>query len=91
MFPHEIVKTNQFNPIINGTPKINGPKLLPYSYEPNNIPEFTPIISHIKLMKIIKSVTESCFNENSTLKNNTIKNVNNNEIGERDKKKLKST
>ncbi len=42
-------------------------------------------------MKIIKSVTESCFNENSTLKNNTIKNVNNNEIGERDKKKLKST
>ena len=29
MFPHEIVKTNQFNPIINGTPKINGPKLLP--------------------------------------------------------------
>ncbi len=42
-------------------------------------------------MKMIKSVTESCFNENSTLKNNTIKNENNNEIGERDKKKLKST
>ncbi len=67
MFPHEIVKTNQFNPITNGTPKNNGAKLLPYSYEPNNIPEFTPIISHIKLMKMIKSAIESCFNENSTL------------------------
>ena len=67
MFPHEIVKTNQFNPITNGTPKINGAKLLPYSYEPNNMPEFTPIISHIKLMKMIINATESCFNENSTL------------------------
>lgn len=91
MFPHEIVKITQFNPIINGTPKIKGPKLLPYSYEPNNIPEFTPIISHIKLIEMIKSITESDFNENSTLKKNTIKKVKNNEIGERDKKKLKST
>ena len=40
---------------------------------------------------MIKSVTESCFIENSTLKNNTIKNVKINEIGERDKNKLKST
>ena len=67
MFPHEIVKTNQFNPITNGTPKISGAKLLPYSYEPNNIPELTPIISHIKLNEMIKSITESDFIENSTL------------------------
>ena len=40
---------------------------------------------------MIKRVTESDFIENSTLKNNTIKNVKINEIGERDKNKLKST
>ena len=40
---------------------------------------------------MIKSITESDFNENSTLKKNTIKKVKNNEIGERDKNKLKST